>query len=42
MDHSRELPQGDFYVSAIVEPKDLNPLTSGDAWPRKRCSRSQK
>jgi peptide/nickel transport system substrate-binding protein len=32
MDHGRELPQGDFYVSAVVEPKDLNPLTSRDAW----------
>ena len=32
MDHSRALPQGDFYVSAVVEPRDLNPLTSTDAW----------
>ena len=32
MDHSRVLPQGDFYSSAVVEPRDLNPLTCRDAW----------
>lgn len=32
LDHDRKLPQGDFYVSKVEDPKDLNPLTSTDAW----------
>jgi len=31
LDHSRELPQGDFYVGNYTEPAHLNPFTSSDS-----------